>query len=250
MLIPFGPEIWYADGPPVRWLGFPYPTRMAVVRLSGDKLWVWSPISPTESLAEHVQGLGRVTHLVSPNKLHHLFLRPWHERWPEALLHASPGLPRKRPDLPFGSLLADEPHPGWAGEIDQVVFRGSLVMDEVVFFHRKSRTAIVADLVQKLDPSPYARWQRLLLRLDGVLGEKGSAPREWRALFWNRKLARKALHSVLGWQPERLLLAHGTCVPSGASEALREAFSWLGTEDARETPSVPRENGHFEEGRL
>ena len=29
----FGPAIWIADGPPVSFLGFPYPTRMAVMKL-------------------------------------------------------------------------------------------------------------------------------------------------------------------------------------------------------------------------
>lgn len=35
-------------------------------------------------------------------------------------------------------------------DIDQAVFRGSIAMDEVVFFHRASRTAIFGDLIQEI----------------------------------------------------------------------------------------------------
>lgn len=34
MLTPFGGEIWITDGPEVAVVGFRYPTRMAIIRLS------------------------------------------------------------------------------------------------------------------------------------------------------------------------------------------------------------------------
>jgi hypothetical protein len=79
---------------------------------------------------------------VSPNKLHHLFLPEWKDRWPHARLYAAPGLGRKKKRLHFDAELGDEPESLWMTDIDQVVFRGSFAMEEVVFFHRASRTAI------------------------------------------------------------------------------------------------------------
>jgi hypothetical protein len=38
-LQPFGPEIWVADGPVASFHGFPYSTRMAVIRLSDGSLF-------------------------------------------------------------------------------------------------------------------------------------------------------------------------------------------------------------------
>ncbi|MEO7760725.1 MAG: DUF4336 domain-containing protein [Casimicrobiaceae bacterium] len=81
--------------------GFPYPTRMALVRLSDSSLWVWSPIALTDKLAKAVDSIGRVRCIVSPNKLHHLFLREWSSRWPDAQLYAPPGLGEKNPN--YGS---------------------------------------------------------------------------------------------------------------------------------------------------
>jgi len=46
----------------------------------------------------------------------------------------------------------DLPLKGWQREIDQVVFRGNILMDEVVFFHRASRTALFADLIGNFSP--------------------------------------------------------------------------------------------------
>ena len=227
MLNEFGPSLYTADGPTVPFFGFPYPTRMAVARLSDDSLWVWSPVALTEELANEVQAIGAVRHIVSPNKIHHLFLHEWADRWPEARLYAPPGLARKKPELRFDAELSDEPDPAWAADIKQVVFRGSFAMEEVAFFHRPSRTAIICDLIQRHTESKLTGGKGLLMRLDGLVGKHGSTPREWRVSFLKRGLARAARAKVLGWNAERLLIAHGECAQTEAAEIITAALSWI-----------------------
>jgi hypothetical protein len=147
-LQPFGPDIWIADGPVASFLGFPYSTRMALIRLSDGSLFVWSPVALSAALLAAVGALGPVRHLVSPNALHHLFLAEWTSAYPEARLYASPRLRRKRRDLSFNAELGDVPEPAWAADIDQVVLHGSFALTEIVFFYRHSRTALFADLIQ------------------------------------------------------------------------------------------------------
>jgi hypothetical protein len=229
-------DIWLAEGPEVRFLGaFPYPTRMAVVRLGNGDLWVWSPIPLDDALTRELAALGPVRHLVSPNKLHHLFLAPWAAAHFGARLYASPGLAAKRRDLTFHAELGDEPDPAWAQDIDQVIFRGSLFMEEVVFFHRASRTAIFTDLIQRFDPGSALGWRGALMRLDGLVGEAGSTPREWRLSFFKRRAAREARDKVLAWNPRRLVVAHGHCASEGAREIVERALSWLGHAGPRPT---------------
>jgi hypothetical protein len=115
MLEPFGPSLYVADGPEVCFHGFPYPTRMAVARLSDGSAWVWSPIALTQELADEVQAIGAVRHIVSPNKLHYLFLQAWAEHWPDARLYAPPGLARKKPALHFHAELDGQPISSWQG---------------------------------------------------------------------------------------------------------------------------------------
>jgi hypothetical protein len=227
MLEEFGPRLYVADGPTVSFYGFPYPTRMAAAKLSDNTVWIWSPVALTEELASAVSAIGPVRHLVSPNKIHHLFLSEWVIRWPDARLYAPPGLAQKRPDLHFNAELADEPDPAWAADIDQAIFRGSFAMEEVAFFHQASRTAIIGDLVQRFPESKISGWRGLLMRLDGLVGLHGSTPREWRASFLRRGAARRARDKVLGWKAERLLIAHGQCSHSKATAILTEALSWL-----------------------
>ena len=50
MVTQFGPSLYVADGPTVRFLGLPYPTRMAVARLADGTAWVRSPVALTAEL--------------------------------------------------------------------------------------------------------------------------------------------------------------------------------------------------------
>jgi len=67
---------------------------------------------------------------------------------------------------------------------------------------------------------PLTGW---LLRLDGLIGERGSRPRDWRLPFVRRGPARDARDRVLAWRPQRLIVAHGACVESDAAAALARA---------------------------
>lgn len=226
-LIEVGREIWIAEGPAVPFLTIPYPTRMTIVRLSNRRLWVCSPIQLNPELETAVDALGTVEYLVSPNKLHHLYLGEWADCWPGARLYASPGLARRRQDLRFDEELGDTAPSEWVGEVEQVVVRGSFAMEEVLFFHCESRTLIVTDLVQKFEPERLSRAQRFVMRLDGMLGPKGSTPREWRLSFWNRKAARRAVQRALAWNPERVVLAHGAWIEKEGRAGFARSLGWL-----------------------
>lgn len=227
MLEPFGPSLYIADGPVVSFHGFPYPTRMAVARLSDGSAWVWSPIALTTELADKVQAIGPVRYIVSPNKLHYLFLQAWAGHWPDARLYAPPGLARKKRALHFHALLDDQPISSWAADIDYVVFRGSFAMDEVAFFHRASRTAIIGDLIQRFTDEHLSGWKGMVMKLCGLAGENGSTPPDWRASFLRHGPARAALDKVLAWNPERLLIAHGSCAQNGAADIIEKALRWI-----------------------
>ena len=226
-LVCFGPDIWIAEGPIVSFLGFPYPTRMAVIRLKDDSLFVWSPIALDEPLRAEVDSLGKVAHLVSPNKIHHLFLGEWKRAYPAAQLYASPGLRRRRRDLKFDAVLRDRLEPAWTDEIEQVKFRGSFAMTEIVFLHRASRTAIFADLIENFPPGWFKGWRGVLARLDGIVSPDYGAPREWRATFWRRKAARKALERIIAFAPEKVVIAHGNMAREDGTVFVRTAFRWL-----------------------
>ena len=176
--------LWLVEGQIVSFYGFPYPTRSIVARLGNGDLWVWSLVKLRPELRADLETLGPVRHLVSPNKLHHLYLRDWQIAYPRAQLWGPLSTIRKRRDLKFRDPLRDSVPPEWGSDIDQVWFRGSFAMDEIVFFHRPSRTVIVADLIEAFSDrflrEHWRWWQRPLARIDGIVADKALAPLEWR----------------------------------------------------------------------
>jgi hypothetical protein len=51
-------------------------------------------------------------------------------------------IPNKFKCLPFAGILGDAPPHDWAGDLDQLIFKGNFFIDEVFFFHKKSRTVL------------------------------------------------------------------------------------------------------------
>ncbi len=232
MIEPVAENIWIAEGDCVDFYGFPYPTRSILIRLKTGALWVWSPIKLTPGLKNEVDQLGEPAHLISPNKIHHLFLKDWKQAYPQAKLWGPKSVIKKRKDLTFEAPLNDEAPVAWRDDIDQVRFHGSPIMDEMVFFHRSSRTAILADLSENFSEdflkSHWRLWQRILARLWGVVEGKGYAPLEWRLSFFNRRAARKARDRIIGWNPSRVIMAHGVWQDHNGAAFLKKSFQWVG----------------------
>jgi len=227
MLKEFGHEIWTADGPDVAVIGFHYPTRMAIMRLSDGSLFIWSPIRLADGVRAAVDAIGQVQHIIAPNSLHHLFLPEWKRAYPGAKVYAPPGLRKKRKDIVFDADLGRAPSPDWVEEIDQVLMHGNLITTEVVFFHGKSRTVLFTDLIQQLPNNLISGWRAVVAKLDLIVGPEPSVPRKFRAAFTNRRAARDSLAYILAWPVEKVLMAHGTPVENDAREYLRRAFGWL-----------------------
>jgi hypothetical protein len=224
----FGPEIWIGNGPTVTAAGgFHYPTRLAVIRLAGGALFIWSPTALTDELRAAVDALGPVRVLIAPNALHHTFLEAWADAYPAARLYAPPGLRQRRRDLDFHADLLDGPPAEWSEDIDQVVVRGNLITTEVVFFHRQSRTVIFTDLIQHFSPSWFTGWRAVVARLDLMTAPEPQVPRKFRNAFVNRRAARAAVRRILAWPADKVLMAHAPPVEAGGQAFIGRAFRWL-----------------------
>lgn len=211
----FGDDLWIADGPTVRFFGMPYPTRMVVMKLNDGSLWIYSPVAATFEQAVRVEEIGPVGHLVSPTPLHDWRLKSWAGFFPRARVWKA-------------SALGDVPPPAWERDIDQVAFRGSAVLSEIEFFHRRSRTLIMADFIQNFQAMPRRPLRNMLLRWGGIL--QGGAPRDLRLSFLGkrrRRMGRESLRGILSWDFDKLIVAHGDCVDTDAKAFVERSFRWL-----------------------
>lgn len=218
--------LWTLDGPRVRMLGIPFTTRMTIIRLTDGGLWLHSPVAASAQHIAEIEALGPIRHLVAPNKFHHLFLADWMERYPYATSWAGPQL-RERVQIQFDHDLADTAEACWAADIDQLLFGGSRVLPEAVFYHRRSRTLILTDIFQNHEPDADRWLWRTVKRLNGISAPNGGVPKDWQRTVTDRAAARAARDRMLAWGFDRLVITHGRCIQHGARAQVERAFAWL-----------------------
>ena len=230
----FAENIWIVDGPLVRDTGIWFTTRMTVVKLSSGSLWLDSPVPVPNDTLERIKHLGPVKYLIAATSRHVWRLEKWHSLFPDAELWVTPQilnrfklfmvLPKRK--LHYTGILGDEPPPAWSNDLDQLVFKGSHFLKEVFFFHRKSRTVILDDMIQNHALATGNPFLNTLFRFGGVK-PPGGVSIDIRLTFTNRKLARQSLERLLSWDFDRLIIAHGPCIEHGARPVVERAFRWL-----------------------
>ncbi len=232
---PVADDVWIVDGPIVKMdmvvTKMPFPTRMTVVRLQNGELFLHSPTEFNEELSRRIDELGPVAHLVSPNKIHYAHIKTWKDHYPNATAWASPGVRERAAsqdiEVRFDRDLGDEAEPQWADDLDQLVFRGSRYMEEIVFFHRKTKTLILTDLIENFEPDRTPKKYRWLLKLAGITDPDGSTPRDFRMTFWGNKAeAHRSAQALIDLNPERVIVAHGRWYETNGTDELRRALRW------------------------
>ncbi|MGC9418076.1 MAG: DUF4336 domain-containing protein [Rhodovulum sp.] len=227
---PLAPDLWVVDGPAIRFYGMPFPTRMVVVRLPGGALWLHSPIAPEEGLIAALEALGEVQFLIAPNPLHYAFLPAWAARFPDAAVFAAPGVARRAAsrgvEFPAHAVLSDAAPASWADTIHQRLIPGHPFLTEVVFFHRPSRSLILADLIENFDPARLGPLMRVATWIGGIRAPRGATPRDAQLTWRDKGAAAHALREVIGWDPARVILAHSEIIETDVGAHLRHAFAW------------------------
>ena len=184
------------------------PARMNIVRLGAEGgLWVHSPVPIDDALAAEIAALGPVLYVVAPSAYHHMFAGKFAARFPGAKLFGAPGVAAKHPELTFAGTLADGSTPPWSTEIEEIFLEGAPRMNEVVFFHRASRSLLVSDLFFNVtEPETWATG--LLLRMMGTY-KRLARSRAWNLFAKDRQALKTSVEKVLAWDFVRVLPGHG-----------------------------------------
>jgi hypothetical protein len=150
------------------------PIRMTVVALEAGGLLVYAPIAPTPECLRLVRELeavhGPVRYILLPTASgleHKVFVPPFARQFPDAQVFVTPnqwsypinlplswlGFPKHRTHV----LSTDSTDVPWADEFDYAMLhidlgRGSF--EEVVLFHKRSRTLLVTDAVLSVPQRP------------------------------------------------------------------------------------------------
>ena len=114
-LKPVADDVWIVDGPTIEfgmpWPKMPFPTRMTVIRLGGDDLFIHSPTPLTRELMAEVEAIGTPRWIIGPNRIHYWWIPEWHEVFPGARVYLAPRI-REQADgrIDFATLELDQPH--------------------------------------------------------------------------------------------------------------------------------------------
>ncbi|WMT90937.1 DUF4336 domain-containing protein [Pelagibacterium sp. H642] len=233
-LKPIAQDIWIVDGPIIEfgmpWPKMGFPTRMTVVRLSDGTLFIHSPTPLSAGLKSEIEAEGAPAYVIGPNRIHYWWVPEWHTAYPEAKVYLAPRIREqagKRITFPTNEITNPSGFP-WDAEIATLPISGDF-MTEIVFFHRRSRTLILTDLIENFEPEKLSNpLMRLVTRLGGVQAPDGQMPRDMRLTYRRNKTdLRNAVETMISWNPERIVIAHGRWFPADGANELRRAFRWL-----------------------
>lgn len=223
-------DLWTVDSAPINALGLKLPVRMTIVRLQSGDVVLHSPTRHTRPLAEAIEHLGPVRHLIAPSFAHWTFVEAWQHAVPQATTWAVAGL-RDRRQVRKSGLRIDrvlgesEPEP-WAKEVEQGIIEGGGGFSEAWFFHRASRTLLLTDLIDNMDPAKLPPLTRVAMKL--ARATSGTTPYHVRAaLLFKREQNRDALRGLVRLDPERVVFAHGEWFERDGGRRLRKALNWL-----------------------
>ena len=98
-----------------------------------------------------------------------------------------------------------------------------------MFFHRASRTLILADLIENFERERlHGPLARALACLGGVLAPNGKTPLDLRLSFrGGMDRMRGTVDWMLACAPERVVIAHGRWFAQDGTAVVARAFSWV-----------------------
>jgi hypothetical protein len=218
------PELWDAELHLYEG-GMHHRMRMTVVRRQKHLLWLHSPVSIDDPLADKLAELGSVEDIVAPNRFHYRFAAAAKARYPGATLWSAPGLAEKRSSVPFDRVLSD--NTPWSDDLLALFIDGAPMWSEHVFFHPASHTLICTDLLFNIRDEAQLV-SRLLYRGLGVWRRFGSN-RLWPWLAKDRRNLDASIERILGWDVRQVVMAHGDVQEIQDREQLRRALEPLRT---------------------
>ncbi len=216
------PGLFTIDG---RWRRSPLGRRMTIVLGPQQQVAIHSAIKLEESDLTWLDGLGPVTHILVPNRMHASDASFYAERYPSAqvLVPGQIESELRRRLIRVDGLLAGKI---WDGELAAWPLGGTR-MGEVLVYHPESRTLIATDVVFNYRAADFRGLSRWLMRINGALDHFGPTRLFRRVFLRDKALFAESLRPVLELDVDRIIMSHGHVVERDGQAMLRAAFAEL-----------------------
>lgn len=217
------PDLLWTDFCPMRMAGLPAGRRVAVARGAEGQLVVFSPLPVSDVALSQLRALGQPAAFVIPSRFHEKFFSDYFAHFPQSLFLASSA---SLADHPEWNLREFSTSPAALAGFDPIKVEGMPSVQEHVFFHRATRTLILADLLFNV-PQSGGWFTRALFKLADI-GGKPRPSRLWRTMIKDHNAFALSLQRISELDFVRIVPGHGDVIEAGARQIFDEAFSfWL-----------------------
>lgn len=207
---------------PIAMLGVQEGRTVTIIRLASGDLVIHSTAPFTTSDISAIKSLGHPAWLVDSTLFHDTFAA--------AARAALPNVPYAAPEgfrpASANMISLRTPPKAWAGELDVIPVEGVPRLREYAFYHRPTRTLIVADLVFNFGPTAPA-WTRWFFRWIAGVPEFPGISRLYRFSIRDRQAFAGSIHRIMQCDFDRLIVGHGDSIESGAKPKLAHALASL-----------------------
>lgn len=199
--------------------------RTTIVKLASGKLWVHSPINLSSVLKAEIDDLGEVGYIVGPNNAHNMWIKQWHQAFPDAKLFVSAGIPKKIKLQPgVYEILDAESAKTWSEDMDSVFMGNTPMFNETDFLHKSSRSLIVTDIIQNHnDPTPKGLGglvTRCIMRPLGFKGHCTAPPLNMGFMVKDKAAFKTYIETLRSWEFDRIIVTHGDVIEDNAKRTL------------------------------
>jgi len=212
-----GARTYYFDSRRTLFPGVTIPLRSMLVAASEHQFL----ISPVGTAEEAAQIAAPPLILIAPSLLHHLHFAEAIERYHPVALWGPPGLAERNPELGRVYMFGIDAWP-YGHQLEYVLLGGAPQREEVVVFHRVTRTLYTADLCFHIR-EPEGFLAPLAFRMMGV-HRRFAVPKMWRHWVSDRAAFARSIDEILAWDFDRIVVAHGDVVEHNAREQLWAAL--------------------------
>lgn len=194
------------------------PVRTTYLRLDNNCIL----ISPGTRLDENIyRTLPQVTDIVAPNLFHLDGVPKAKAYFPDATVWGPSTCHEKRPDIHWDKILHKETWP-YQTELEILAIKGTKKIHETVFFHKNTRSLIVADLAfNMLNVRGFGAF--IIMNLFGTYKKLGVS-RFYLNNIVDRHQFQNSIQELFRFDFQQLIVGHGDIITANAKEMLRQCF--------------------------
>lgn len=190
--------------------------RMTILKTQSGLL-LYSPVALNAEHLASIRALGTVKDIVAPNLMHHMYLKPCIEAFPEANCWVPEGFLEKIGPVDGAQVITPDVVLGNDSGLKKITLMGHRI-HETMIFHETSGTLITADLLYNYQSEQYPA-EKLFFWMIGNYGRPNVAFYH-RFSVKDKSSIRRMIDTVGSWPINRIIMSHGRIIESADAGAI------------------------------